>query len=434
MSLGCITVAACYDLFNAGTTAINIGVSIYLLDLACIALVGIALLHLARYPSTFPLDAYPCIALFVLLALNFARGVALYGPKEAGNMSRNLFFFVAPALALMLLRPVLSLHAERLVNLVVWSGLCLTAVALLRWTHVLPVISETWDGFREVPRVLPSDYAIPVGLAFIAAGYRAMAERKGSIWWMTAGLLGGVTLALQHRSVWVATILGFAWLVLRTLRRMSPLRLAGIALSGILGLGIITVATPKMLNTVDTLLTSNIRETEKSDSTWEWRVRGYDEAYERLLHSDLTDILVGPPAGVVDNSGGSYASRHIHSRYVDTFANYGIVGLVTLLLWFTLLWRRLRSAHAAAKGKRRVDASVCLEALFIAEVIYLIPYFGGVAEGSFLGLLWVAAQRREVATLAQVSRARGYLFRSRQDAFGRRSGDDWVKQSGLQGR
>ncbi len=424
MSLGCVIFAACSDLFiHPGSDVINLGVSVYVSDLATIALFGIALLQLARYPSTFPLDAYPCIVLFVLLVLNFARGFTMYGLKEAGNMSRNMTFFLAPAFALMLLRPVLSVRAERLVNWVVWGGLCLSAIALLRWMHVLPMVAEAGD-FRQVPRTLPSDYAIPIGQAFIAAGYRALAERKGIMWWVVAGLLGGVTLASQHRSVWVATILGFAWLVFRSLRRISPLRLTVIVLSGILGLGCMTVATPKMLNAVDALLTSNIHETEKSDSTWEWRVRGYDEAYERLVHSDVTDMLVGPPAGGVDNSGGTFASRHIHSRYVDTMANYGIVGLAALLLWFVLLWRKLRSPHASLKGKHGIGAVACLEAMFIAELIYLIPYFGGVAEGSCLGLLWVAAQHREVAAVARVARARSYLF-GRGNASGGRSRDEW---------
>ena len=270
---------------------------------------------------------------------------------------------------------------------------------------------------RESPRrsaALPSDYAVVVGQAFIAALYIALVERgKKWLWWAGAGMFGVVTLALfQHRSVWVATAAGATWLALRT-GRISVVRSLILAATATLGLYFAMLAYPSMLVSAGDLVTANLSETQTEHSSWAWRVQGYAEATDRVLASSPSDMLLGPPAGWAANSGASAASIHIHSRYVDTLAYYGIVGASVLLLWFAMLTiRTLQRSDLASKMQLRSHGSqALLQALLISELVYLVPYFGGILQGAVLGLLWVAATQE--AFLPRAKRVSVYSVTNR---------------------
>lgn len=397
--------AALFDLFGIGAHGINVGIFVYFDDVACAIVLGTALLVLLRYTSRSLVDLLPCAGLLALVLVSFSRGVSIYGLKQAGNSSRDVFCFAAPAFAIMVLLPTLRLAHDRLARWVVYAGLCLSAIALLRWIGVLPTPVELSDNMRELVRTIPSDFAIVVGQACIAAIYLQLVERRGAWWWGAAGILGVITLALQHRSVWSATVAGVAWLALRNARRISPIRwfVMGVAIIGTLG-GI-AVAAPGVLGLADSIISVNVAETQSNDNTWEWRVKGYQEATDRALGGETIDLLIGPPAGWAANSGGSFASTHIHSRYVSMLAYYGITGCVCLLLWFVFLIKRIAQSGRRSCNGVPIEAggATLLEALLLSEIIYQIPYSGGILQCALLGLLWVAARQRIVQVSPQTS-------------------------------
>ena len=411
-----LSVAALLDLFQIGIGGVDLGISLYIDDVACVLVMGTGLLMLLRYRTKFPRDAVPCLVLVVLIALSFGRGVGPFGLKVAGNGSRNLFFFVAPALAIMLLRPAFRLDAGRLARWLGWAGLCLSAVALLRWGGVLPIPVELMDPLREVVRSLNADSAFIVGLAFIAAIWLSLVARRSAWWWVGAGMFGAITFALQHRSVWVATAAGLVWLGLRSLQRLYPLRWLAVGAAVCVGLGVIVVAIPQVLESAGMIVTTNVQEAESSNSTWAWRVAGYEEATDRLFSSQPADILIGPPAGwAADLMREHFASTAIHSRYVSTLAFYGIVGSAALLLWFGMLAKRIGWPTRSPRGRPARDhaGSILLEALFLSELVYMVPYSGGILESAVLGLIWVAATQNNISIVAgRVAIARYQFHRS----------------------
>jgi len=411
-----LSVAALLDLFQIGIGGVDFGVNLYIDDVACVLVMGTGLLMLMRYRTTLPRDAVPCLALLVLVALSFGRGVGPFGLKVAGNGSRNLFFFVAPALAIMLLRPAFRLDAGRLARWLGWAGLCLSAVALLRWGGVLPIPVELMDPLREVVRSLNADSAFIVGLAFIAAIWLSLVARRSAWWWVGAGMFGAITFALQHRSVWVATAAGLVWLGLRSLQRLYPLRWLAVGAAVCVGLGVIVVAIPQVLESAGMIVTTNVQEAESRNSTWAWRVAGYEEATDRLFSSQPVDILIGPPAGwAADLMREHFASTAIHSRYVSTLAFYGIVGSIALLLWFGMLAKRIGWPTRSPRGRPARDhaGSILLEALFLSELVYMVPYSGGILESAVLGLIWVAATQNNISIGAErVAIARYQFHRS----------------------
>jgi hypothetical protein len=392
-----LSAAALLDLFQIGTDGVSLGVTLYIDDAACVVSLGTGLLMLKKYPKNFPRDAIPCLILLGFVVLNAGRGASAFGLKAAGNGVRDLFFFLTPALAIMLLRPAFRLDAVRLARWLGWAGFCLSGVALLRWAGLLPIPIGLEDSFREVVRVLPSDYAIIVGLAFIAAIHFSLVERRSALWWIGAAMLGVIALALQHRSVWVATAAGLAWLAYRALR-ISPARLLAVGATASVAMCVILVAAPRVLNSAREMVTVNVEEAESENSTWEWRVEGYQEATDRLFASDLVVILIGPPAGwAADLVLEDIASTIIHSRYIDTLANYGVVGFAVLLVWFGMLTKRVgwpAKPSRSAPERGHTEATL-LEALLLSALVYLVPYYGSILEGAVLGLIWVAATQND---------------------------------------
>jgi hypothetical protein len=388
-----ISIASLLDCLEVGAAGLDVGVNVYVDDVACLALLLTGLLVLIRYRKGISRDAVPCLLLMALLALSFSRGLNSFSLKQAGNSVRNLLTFAAPALAIMLLRPVLRLDSGRLARWSAWAGFCFSAVALLRWTGALPMPESLQDNLRSVARTLPADYGFVVGQALIAAIYLLIVERRrGWWWWAGAGMLGVVTLALGHRSVWVATAAGLAWLAFRT-GRLSPVRWLGLGATAIVALCFIVVADPTILEFAREIVVTGMTEARSEQSTWTWRVQGYTEATDRVLAGEAIDMLIGPPAGWSANSDGSFASIHIHSRYVDTLAYYGFVGAFAILVWFVVLIKRSRRpAHISSRMQSLSrSSSALLQALLFSEMIYLVPYFGGILQGAALGLLWISA-------------------------------------------
>ena len=385
-----ISISALLDCFGVGASGADLGVNLYTDDAAGAVLLLTGFLVLIRYRKGVPRDAMPCAVVLALVALNLARGVSAFGLKPAGNSARNLLMFAAPALTLMLLRPVVDLAPGRLARWFGWVGCVLCAIAALRWAGILPMPIEMEDTLRDVARALPSDYAIVIGQAFIAVVYLQISGGRAGWWWAVAGMFAVVTIFLQHRSVWVATAAGLGWLAIRT-ARSSTERWLVFAAAGVVALGLVVAADPNIATTVEALTSASILETQGEKSTWEWRVQGFAEATDRVFASDVTDTVIGPPAGWAANSGASFASIHIHDRYVDTLANYGVFGLAVLLLWLGVLARR--ASHGRQLGRSGGSGSPLLEALLLSELLYLVPYFGGILQGAALGLIWLAASR-----------------------------------------
>lgn len=401
---GTIAISALLDLLQIGVDGLHLGmfgINLLIDDAACIVLLGVSFILLRQRRTSFPRDALPCLALLVLSAVSFSRGVTTFRHQDAEESIRGVLIFVMPALAIMLAPPTFRFDTIRLAHWLRCAGLLLGAIALLRWTGVLPIPIELEDPLREVVRTIGAEYAIIVGLAFIAAIYLQLVQRYSAWSWANITALGILTFTLQHRSVWVATAAGSAWFMLRTIRQVRWQTF--VAVAGVLGCLMIIAAPRHLMDSAHKMATANIEEVQSENSTWAWRVDGYEEAAVRLFASEPLDILIGPPAGWQENTNASFAAIHIHSQYIDILAYFGVVGLAALLLWFWALARRI---SWAAKPPYETPAynhvrTSFLGALLISLMVYFIPYPaypGGGLQGAILGLIWVAAKDNELST------------------------------------
>jgi hypothetical protein len=408
-----IVATAVLNLLEIGNAGIDIGVNLYADDVAIVIILITCCMVSLKHRKPLPRDILPCFLLLLFILQSFIRGVVTYGSKPAGNSVRNLLAFVTPAFVIMVLRPAFQLDVARLARWLRWAGYLLSVVAVCRWAGVLPTPGDVLERGREVTRVIQSDYAFVVGLAFLASVYGLLVARRGAWAWVGAAVLGSVTFALQHRSVWTATAAGLVWLAIKSAPRVSPIKWLTIAATACILLGTIIFVAPQTADLADNIATVNARELQSKDSTWSWRVSGYESAVDRLLGSNVVDMYIGPPAGWAATSNESMASTHIHSRYVDTLAYYGIGGCTVLILWFGILVKRVWwVARSPREGVARNHAgAILLQAALLSELVYLIPYFGGILQGSILGLLWVAANQKAVSPRFGASRIRALSIR-----------------------
>lgn len=398
-------------LLGLDVEGVQLVVNFYIPDLVAFLLVVTAAIVLLRFRKKFPRDAWPPILLLSLVVLDFFRGIGTYGLKPAGSSIRVMVGFAIPAIVVMLLSPALRLDTRRLARWLAWAGPFVAVFALLRWAGVMYTpTASLLGGLRQVDRVLTAEYASVVAMGFIAAVYLPLMERRSAWWWGIASFLGGVTLALQHRSVWVATLVALLWLLGRSLR-VSPVRVYVVGVIAGLALFMVMFLTPGLLDSVIKLIMVNVQEVQHSDSTWAWRVQGYQEAMERLLGNDMEDMLIGPPAGWAAVTDSSVASTYIHSQYVGTLAYYGFFGLSTLLLWLGLVAKRIGWTSRSLRRRHPSQQAgiVLLEALFLLEAVYMIAYPGGSMHGAALGLIWIAATQSLLPANAMRFRYAGYV-------------------------
>jgi hypothetical protein len=312
---------------------------------------------------------------------------------------------------------VLRLTSERIATGLGALGCALTIVAAVRWAGLLPTPQEIIDNdFREVVRVLPAESAMLIGQSLLAVLCLQITRGVRSWGVCLAGTLAATVIALQHRSVWLSTLVGLAWFASRTFRVSQKLWLQ-VAAGAFVGLTIAatTLIAAGGVGKVLSLGKVNFDETQQDNSTWSWRVQGFAEATDRVFSSDMLETLLGPPSGRDLNSDDNVvASVHIHNRYVATLANYGIVGLAGLIAWLSIVARKVGGWVGPIPGEScesRVGR-VFLQALLLSQLTYFVAYSGEIMQGVLIALIWLASDfcsipfsRRSLASSALSYRA-----------------------------
>src|SRR5439155_14643123 len=246
-------------------------------------------------------------------------------------------------------------------------------------------------------RARGADDALVIGQSLLAIVGLQLID--GVKLWRTclAVILAATTVALQHRSVWVSTCAGLMWLAASSLRS-SQKRWRQLAGSNFIGLTVAVgiVSSAGTADHVFSLITANIDETQRPNSTWRWRVNGFSEATYRLRSSDTFEMLLGPPSGRDLGSSVSFASVHIHNRYVIMLAQYGVLGGLVLLLWLFSVGRKVGGwIRPQPGGSPEIHAGTAfLQALLLAQLTYFLVNTGGIIQGCITALIWLAAECR----------------------------------------
>lgn len=321
------------------------------------------------------------LLLAAVLAVALVRGALAFGVPTALNESRGMLPFVAAALYFSTVTPTPTL-LDRIGKYWLAAAAALVGLSLLRWGA--PLIGlPSWEFLQPSAsrfRVIASSEALIVAqglvlaLLMLKAAPHVVARRAAVV------TLLGVTIFLEHRTVWVVTLVTFAVLVLRDRdlgRRLAIAVSGGIALAGVTIFAFFPGAPPAAIETLEASATNT--------GTLDWRIQGWVDLLSGEDTFEPLNAAVGQPfgTGYEREVEGSVRTSSPHSYYVQSFLRTGFVGLACVLALYLLALRRHRRVDD--EGGEVISANA-LFALLVGHLVYYLAYGSQFEQGILFGL------------------------------------------------
>ncbi len=419
----------CYSYFGAGLAVVctmfavealymfvggvQLGITVYYTDfvLVFIGVVGGLRWLLAR---DMPRRHWAWVLYSLTFFISLGTGLLAYG-SGAGVQSRGYAYSVMVG-TYALSFAIDERRVKLLVSALVWIATLLIGLCAYRWVVYYTPIRELLpdEGVYNTDgaiRVIRSYEAVVLGQVFVVALFFGRFSRSLVVARLFSPLLLAVVAALQHRSVWLALIVGVFASVF-VVRSKSGSRLGQVLLLALI-MGV--TALPLVLS--DQLAGLS---TEVSGSATR-AVGGEGSVGERLDNwKGLIQLWYGggPRSIVVGHSFGSDATRYVqdkvrggehkieyfaHNYYVQTLYNMGLVGLVAFL---ALLVYAVGGLYRLCASGRGGPAAEVLLVLCIMQGAYYVPYGTDYLQSLILGVAaaFVASQQR-LATAAKAAPA-----------------------------
>lgn len=328
---GAVFLLAVYvaDTLWVGLPSVPLGLHIYAQDLLFVFLLAAAGLRYLLGLSRLTPSRTAVLILLAIVLSSIARGIAAYGPTQAGVESRGFFWLFAG----MTYFSSFEYDEKRLAGMIrLWqiAACALIAIAIFRWiaTGLDMGIAASWvEPDAPAMRVLDAAEAMSLCIAFFFS-MALKVSHKGSKWQQNIYyLIGPALILLQHRTVWVVTALGMLWMFRRHARLLRK-SLSAIAVTLSVGVALV-IATFG----VD-LVTESLMGSATNSTSFIWRVAGWYQLVF-LRRADIAHLLFGDPFG----TGFERVIANVridvtpHSFYVETYLRLGILGLA-ILLWF----------------------------------------------------------------------------------------------------
>jgi hypothetical protein len=412
------------------TPFLDVGFSVLPSDLLAACAVLVAGARLLRRGAPPRAELLLVLAVMCLIGWSLQRGVGAFGLASAANDARVYFWqFFASALYVAT-APLHPGRARAVVRLWLVSATAYAALSLTGWLNtglhsvvdVGAVGGEVYD-----PRPVPARSALVLAQSVVlllcpwggnssasarTAEYGPGGDRRGrggrrdgSRWKILPALLCLVfVVLLQHRTVWATTlVMAVVWWALVPSRAGQRLVSAAAALVS-LCVVTLTFATG-MFGGVGSVLADSFAETQDENSTFAWRVHGWQELMDGP--KTLAEWLLGSPFG----SGydrwveGVVISVSPHDYYLHVALRLGVVGLLTLLAAYLLVWRRL---------DRGGNGTPALRLMVVSHLVLFVSYSPFPEQGVLLGLcLWQL--RAEAASRSDGGPRNPLVTRQRDD-------------------
>lgn len=381
-----------------GFQGIPIGVTVEFLDLITVLLAITGLLRVGNRASAAEIPTAYWVAAAVML-LSFVLGTVKY-KTTAGVAFRPYFHMMAVALYFSTV-PFDQRMQRLFLRTCGWLAAVLALLCVLRWAGLMDNFDDAAAGqfgnlerirvINSVQSLLLMQFALMaiVGqrLVFSPAFTRAVAV-----------VLLSVTLALQHRSVWVAGLAAVAAITLTGARRnFGAVVLGGAIMAGAAALFNVLDIGGSLLGEISR---SAQRAVEGADST-QARLDTWMFALNKWFDGGPSAWLFGMPFGtdldrVVVNSQGDHqkVSFQTHSFYVGAIFNLGLVGFLGYLAFFAATARRLLdSARAGSEG----PWPSILFVLVVSQLVYYLTYGLSYENGLLFGVCAAVAFKRHQA-------------------------------------
>jgi hypothetical protein len=308
---------------NPPPLATPLGLQIYLNDVMSGAMLIAALLNYRVLAERLGRSVFAWGAFGVAIAFSLARGVIEFGLAQSFNEARSVlwvYFAVSWALSVDWSR----LDRRRMLMILGWA---LTAVAAFHGALY---------GIGNAASAIAVGETVQTGRPLVASQALALAlcavmlvlsggKRSGLI--QFSGLLfGAVAIVSQHRSVWVAGIVGLAAVMLFNRGWSSRLRAWG--LSFLAGTMFLMLITSGLLSELLDGLTSSATNSATLDA----RTTSWTQLIQQLIDEGPFAVLFGLPFGwgfTRIEPNGLTQTFSPHNWYVLLLLRVGVIGLIS---------------------------------------------------------------------------------------------------------
>ena len=388
----CVTI---WEVAAPALPVLRLGLSLSPFDFVFASIGFVALLRLVFLPRGSYSLGWPLSILVVVLLGSFVVGLARFGVK-AGVEFRNDFYFWGLCVYLVTFRPT-DAWLNRTLDLWLAAAFVLCLIVWYRWLADAFGLDWIYPFWRYADatgvafnRVAASSAALVMGLAVLISVNSLALRRAEALHYLFLPALLLTIVFLQHRSVWVATLLPLLLLLVQRMRgserSVGPIvaALGSLVIVGaVLSSGVFGGATQSVADQAR-------RATDTTGGTFVGRVDGWQELLRRWSGLGPVGLAVGEPYGsgferhIGSNWGGSTVEYAPHNYFVALLLRGGAAGLLVFLL---VLWR-LGAAGLAPpvkEGEGSQFGPPLVLALTLCVVLYCIPYSPTPASAVLIG-------------------------------------------------
>lgn len=375
--IGLLLAGFCLEVYFFKQPYIQVGLQIYPNDMISVFVLLAAIIGFAYRPV--PINDSPFLlwlAFGVVMIASFVLGLNDYG-RYAGTEVRPFFYMWVAGLYAC----VAGFNEEdlrRIGRWCVWACWVLMGIALYYWIAVEIGFVDRTAHFEEpataVFRPVGSHgtfFIACVGMVQTMAWLRGTGTRWSG--WHAAAFLA-FTVILQHRSVWIAAVVGLiAVMVLE--RRHLPRRFAlllGFVMTLMLATAIATAF--GLLDELGRRLMESTTSMTDEGGTFAARVDGWIRLWENWVSAPTYTLFFGYPFGhgYTRLYNGVVIEFAPHNFYLDLLLRVGIVGTILFLLPTVLAL--LHGLRARTESETDYLISRGLGVALLASLVYFIAY------------------------------------------------------------
>lgn len=401
------------DTITMGDGGIRFVLNLYYTDmvLGLIALVAVLRMVCARdAPHKNPAWLWFC----GFVCLSMSLGLVTFG-SAAGVQARGYFYFMVASVYAMSFS-LTEARLRQIFDAFTLTAVILVMIAIYRWiVFYTPIPSLLPPGGRynidgEI-RVIYSNHALVLAQVLVGGLFFATASRGFFIARMISPALLTTVLVLQHRSVWLAGIVGVLIRLLLGNSKSGSAVGQVVLLICIAGSAAVPMVFDSKLAGVSEQVGSSASRALSSGGTGGERLESWGEIVKNWYRAGPRSIAIGQSFGtdntryVHDSQGVTRKISYIaHNLYVQTLFNTGLLGLIAYLAanWYVMagLYRICRD------GRGGVECEVLL-VLIAMQIIYYIPYGVDYLQSFLFGaaLAYVAEKKAAMAHVVQPSSA-----------------------------
>ncbi len=369
------------DAMMMSAGGLNLGITLYYTDIALL-LIGIVAGLRLLFAVDFPLRHRAWLVFCVMICLSLALGLASYG-TAAGVSARDYFYFMVTGLYGMSF-PMDQRRVRLTFNALAAVAVLLLVLTAYRWVvYFTPITALLPEGgvynIDGAIRVIKSNEALVLSEVLVGGLFFAAVARGLYMAQWLSPLLLGVVLALQHRSVWLAALVGglTRFLIVRSKQSSTASQLLlVVAIVGVTSIPL--VFTEKLSGLTQEVEHSAERALHGQDTT-QARFSNWKSMIQLWYQGGAKSFVIGQSFGadssryVKKAEGRGYVKINYvaHNLFVQTLYNTGPVGLAAMLAAFAYVVRGLYRLNRDGVGGTETQILLVIMAM---QMAYYVPY------------------------------------------------------------